>query len=596
VTSGRLRSLLTVSFVRRAVLFGVGLAMLALLIYIGRWLTFWYDEWSFILDRPDPTIAAILAPHVDHLSTIPVLLYEGLLRGFGLASYWPYLAVLWACHVASVVLLYRITVRSTGPWIASLSALSLLTLGCAFEDLLQAFQLTFLLSTAFGLLAIERLYRRPSVRVGDNLMAGLALAAAVASSSVGVIFLGLVLTWGILDRNRNRILATLPVLVVYAIWYLTWGRLGTGPIPATSSDPFLPLWSFGYGLGAAVSGVIGLPPYIYAPVGVIIGLLAAVRLGLAGYRLSAFGAAAMLGLFAQYALQAVFRSGLGVESAARSAYLYPAAIFLWLAITDALSSRRPSAVSWNVRMVVALVLVMAIAGNLAQLVGAGRAMLGLRENMVAELRLLDSVRAVPGLALDTSPDEELIPQVTPRRYFAAVDRFGRPRLAIEGGTDEASALADPARLNAAAVRMLAGGFTRGGTRASEPPDVVIVRGGQAQADGQGCIIASGSGRFVVNWSVGPGDGFSIASGQIEPTAIRLGVRPSGLVTAPPSIAAGVAAGGVIIPPPLPDGAPWYAEIESVAPLTICRASTQVADDDVPVHPLLRLAMRQSYPE
>ena len=584
MTTNRLHSTLTESTVRRAILLASGLAMLALLLYIGRWLTFWYDEWSFILDRPDPTVEALLAPHVDHLSLIPVLLYQGLLRGFGLASYWPYLALLWLGHFMSVVLLYRITARSAGPWIGTMAALSLLTLGCAFEDLLQAFQLSFLLSTAFGLLAIERLYRRPSIRSRDVVVAGLALAVAVASSSVGVILLGVVLAWGVLDRNRDRVAAALPVLVVYAVWYVTWGRLGSGPVPTASSDPLLPLWSFGYGLGAAVSGIVGLPPERFAPLGLIVGVLAAVALFFVGSRPSTFGVAALLGLFAMYALQATFRAGLGIEHAARSGYLYPAAIFLWLALADGLPLRRSSAVGRNVRVLVTVVLVIAIAGNLAQLVGAGRAMRGLRTDMLAELRFLDSVRAVPGLALDASPDEELMPQVTPRRYLPAIDRFGRPRLAIESDGEDITMLADPARLNAAALRMLAGGFGRGGTTSSLPPEGLAVQGGEPQPAGAGCIAASGPGPFVVSWRVGPGDGFSIVSGQGAPPTLKLGVRPSDLAAVPPSLSSGVADGGVMVPPVLPNQAPWYAEVESDGPLKICRASTHASQE----HPCCRI--------
>jgi len=564
------------SILRGVVLLGVGFAMLALFVYIGRWLTFWYDEWSFILDRADPTVDTLLAPHVDHLSLIPVLIYQGLLRVSGLASYWPFLAVLWTCHFASVALLYRITARSAGPWIAVVAAISLLTLGCAFEDLLQAFQLSFLLSTSFGLLAIERLYRRSIVRRGDIVVAGVALAVAVASSSVGVIFMGVVLAWGVLDRNRDRLAASLPVLIVYGCWYLAWGRHGAGPIPGTSSDPLLPIWSFWLGLGAAVSGVIGLPPYIYAPLGLVIVLAAVARLGLAGYRLSAFGVAAVLGLVAEYALQAIFRSGLGIDASARSAYLYPAAILLWLGGADALSTRGPISLGRMVRVVVVVALALAVVGNLTQMIGSGRAMRGLRATMVAELEFLESVRGVPGLALDESPDVDLLPQVTPRRYLAAVDRFGPPGLAIARGPDGSMVDVNAARFNAAALQMLRGAFSRGANPAAAPPEGLTVDGGEGRDDGNGCITAAASGPLVVRWNVGPGDGFWVDKGLDAQATIRMGVEPRELAAAPPSVADRVIDGLVIIPPTLTDGTSWYAEIDAPGPLTVCRASTSKA--------------------
>ena len=87
---------------------------------------------------------ALLAPHVDHLTTVPVLVYELLMRAFGLGSYWPWLGVLWLCHFGCAALLYRITSNAANPWLGALAAVSLLTLGPAFEDLLHAFQVGFL--------------------------------------------------------------------------------------------------------------------------------------------------------------------------------------------------------------------------------------------------------------------------------------------------------------------------------------------------------------------------------------------------------------------------------------------------------------------
>src|SRR5665647_2300387 len=78
------------------------LTMLILLVLVGRWLTFWYDEWDFIFVGPTLAAGSLLTPHVDHLSILPILVYQLLLRLFGLDSYWPFLAVTWLLHLLSV--------------------------------------------------------------------------------------------------------------------------------------------------------------------------------------------------------------------------------------------------------------------------------------------------------------------------------------------------------------------------------------------------------------------------------------------------------------------------------------------------------------
>lgn len=554
---------------RLAALVAASGAMLVLLVVLGRWLTFWYDEWNFILDRPDPSLETLLRPHVDHLSAIPVLIYQVVLRVAGMTSYWPYLAALWACHLATVVLLYRIVSRSAGPWVGTAAALSLLTLGSAFEDLLQAFQLSFLVSTAMGLLAIDRLQVAPRRRLGP-VAGAICLVLAVLSSSVGVVVLGLVLAWGLLDRRREVVLACIPAAALYGAWYLTWGRSGQGPIDGGSGDTLGLLWTFLYGNGAAFAGVLGLAPQLYSWMGLVLGLIITARLLVAGARPGPLGAAAILALLAQYGLQAVYRSGLGIEHAARSGYLYPAAIFIWIAVGDAIRRGSPATMAAGTRLLLIGVSVLAVAGNLTQLVGAGGAMRGLRSTELAELRLIESLRDAPGLATDRSPDEVLIPQVTPGRYLAAMDRFGAPRLAIEGNGPSRAIddLVDPERLNMAAVGMLAPAMAPGGRHSTQPPDHLAADGGELRTTASGCIVADGSGPIELRWQVRGNEGFSI---QPVPDHLRLGIRPINLAAAPDAVVAQLGR-GLILLPPLPNGDPWYVEADTGASVEVCRGT------------------------
>ena len=190
-----------------------------------------------------------------------------------------------------------------------------------------------------------------------------------------------------------------------------------------------------------------------------------------------------------YALQALFRSALGVESAARSAYLYPAAIFLWIAVADLIGRRRIGRLRPFTVGVVALAVTLVIANNVTQLVGSGRAMWGLRANELAVLRLISANRTVAGMTLDVTPDVELMPQVTAGRYLMAVARFGEPRVAGELDPPEVAALIEPAILNRAALRLFGPGFARTGLPAQEGPDDLVTHPSAEVVEGsQGCVV------------------------------------------------------------------------------------------------------------
>jgi hypothetical protein len=550
------------------VLLGAVVAMLLLLVDLGRWLTFWYDEWNFVLDRADPSIETLLAPHVDHLSIVPVLLYEALLRIAGLGSYWPWLVALWACHLLSVALLYRITSRFAGTWLAVLAALSLLTLGPAFEDLLQAFQVSFLLSTAFGLLAVERLTASHAVRWADVVIAAPALVIAAASSSVGILFLGLLLLWSVLDGRRLGVVAGLPALAGYALWYVLWRHATSGPIGGLSTDPTALLQTFFFGLGAAICAVVGLAPYLYAPLGWLVWAGVATRLAVERLSPSALGVASLAALVAMYALQAVFRSGLGIEHAARSAYLYPAAIFLWIAAADIFRVGRRPRIRRSTVVAIALGAVVVAALNLTQLVGSGRAMRGLRVNELAILRLISTNGDASALVRDVSPDPELMPQVTADRYLAAVRRFGEPQLAVEPAGDAFEQLIQPGRLNRAAVALFGPAFDAETSPSPIPLDGLRVAAGTSRPGPSGCIVVEASGAPVVAFRLEAGDGFTISP---VPSSIRVGIRPTDLADAG---ALGSVRGGVMVaaPPPLAGGQPWFVEAVVAPDARICRVT------------------------
>src|SRR2546421_3081899 len=99
-----------------AVALGVLLCIGAiLLLYAGRHLTFFFDEWDFILGRRGGSVGTYLDPHNGHLALFPVVVYKVLFKLVGLRHYFPYQLVLVALHVACCGLLYLLARPRLGP-------------------------------------------------------------------------------------------------------------------------------------------------------------------------------------------------------------------------------------------------------------------------------------------------------------------------------------------------------------------------------------------------------------------------------------------------------------------------------------------------
>ncbi|HXW80151.1 MAG TPA: hypothetical protein VEJ84_11675, partial [Acidimicrobiales bacterium] len=125
--------------------------------YLDRNLWFFGDEWDFLTRRGlHGAYFSIWAPHNEHWSVLPILLWRALYSLEHLSSYWPYLVPLLLAHVAVVHLLWRRCLREgADPWVATALATVFAFLGAGAEDLVWAFQIGFLSSLLFGFLAME---------------------------------------------------------------------------------------------------------------------------------------------------------------------------------------------------------------------------------------------------------------------------------------------------------------------------------------------------------------------------------------------------------------------------------------------------------
>ncbi len=224
------------------------LAAFATWAYLDRDLWFFGDEWDFLTRRGlHGAHFSLWAPHNEHWSVLPILLWRAIYSLEHLSSYWPYLVPLLLAHVAVVHLVWRRCMREgADPWVATALGLLLGFLGAGAEDLVWAFQIGFLSSLLFGLLAMEvaegapaqgeapyllaplwprRLTSaRPLVR--DAAAAGLALAALMCST-VGVASC-VALAVLLLGRSgwRRAFRALVVPLCAYGIWFAFAGRTG----------------------------------------------------------------------------------------------------------------------------------------------------------------------------------------------------------------------------------------------------------------------------------------------------------------------------------------------------------------------------------
>lgn len=490
-----------------AVLILASIAMAILLLAVGRWLTFFADEWPFLVTRQNGEFDLFFRPYVDAWVLVPTLVYYVLLHTFGMTSYYPYLIVDWTMHFVCVVLLARVVSRRSGVLLGLMSGLSLLFLGTAFEDLLQPFQMQYLFSAAAGLAAIN-LLDRPNPSLRRVIVAAVALIVGVTSSGFGPIMAALVAIYAILAHQRAWLYAALPALGTYGIWYVASQSQLSRIAGMASNLPQVPA-EVAFGIGASISAVLGLPPerFAWLGLGFGIGLLA-----LAAWRRvkpTPLAVAAIGALVIQNLLQAVFRGAMGFEHGARSGYLYPEAIFLWLALAGWLGPRlEPARWAGGRRLIlpalVGVLIVPMALGNMFQFVGAARASRGLRALELREIALMTRLRDSPSLTLDAAPDPFYLSGITARRWFELVDRFGDPQVAADRPGDDLPG-PDAAALNAVASRLLFGAITvtPDGKSATTRPSLVVASGATDAGDTEGCTrLATVEGEADATWSPG----------------------------------------------------------------------------------------------
>lgn len=398
----------------------------AILLYLGRSLTFWQDEWRSITFTG--TAIDFLRPVNGHWSTFPLLLYRATFGVFQLHSYLPYLVELIVLHLLAVTGAYILMRRRVGPRVATALAIPLLLLGAGSENLFWAIQFGFVGSVMFGvwgMVFIERTGR------WSPMIASVLLLASLMSSGMGLFFLIAAFGRTILDPSlRMRTLAVVPPTAAYLLWYLL---LGHEPLrqSAIFADPLAVVQFVARGIGhstGAITGLGYLPDRDLLAVALFSALLIATVWAVIAGRPLALAAGCLFATLAMYTLVGFVRAHhLESNFALKSRYVYVAAFLLILAVADWLPELRARMTS-QARRRVAVTRLLAIA-LVASIVVNIKALAVTRDQFQNRA---DFTRAYIALALAHGDEPWVDPNSVPfamppmRLLLTTLERYGSP--------------------------------------------------------------------------------------------------------------------------------------------------------------------------
>lgn len=387
-----------------------GVLMGALLLWLGRGRTFFYDEWDWLQERSTGGLHTLLERHNEHVSVVPVALYRLLFETVGFAHTWPYRLLVVLAHLGCAAALFALVRRRAGAAWAGVAALLLLGLGQAWDDLLWGFQVGFLGSVLGGLVAWWALDREDG---RGDVIACIALLVASLSSSLGVpIALG-VLAELALRRRWTALWVPGVGLVAYAAWYLGYGEssiTGDGLLHA-------PQWALDAAAAAAGSlfgrGLDWGRPLLVAGGVALVWVI--VRRGVSP-RLAGLLVAGV----AFWVLTGAARSvGAAAQPADTSRYLYLGAVLVLLVAAEGLRGRVLPRRAWGVA---AVVVVIAVAQGMTKLSDGAASLRANSATVKAQLAAAEIVR--PLLRVDFQPAPELAPQIRAGRLVNAIRASG----------------------------------------------------------------------------------------------------------------------------------------------------------------------------
>jgi hypothetical protein len=402
----------------RLIVFAAALVVCAVLLWLSRTYTFYFDEWTFITTAPDSTIAWFFRPHNEHPAILFRVVYATLLNTAGLRTYAPYMAVLLLFHLANVALIYELVRRRAGELIGLAAAALLLVLGAGWEDMLWAFQMAWLASVALGLgMLIALLSRRVAV-------AAVLLTGSLAFSGIGVVFAIAASIYLALTPSRRQLLWLVPVAVLVAIWYVFAGYTGNHPNPPpTLGNLFLLPAYVSWGVAAAAGGVIGIGGW--PAVGVLVAAVGVLAWSWWRDRHDAFAISVAVALVGFYAVTGMTRAQLGLMQSGSSRYVYIGSA-LWIILLADAARVVPWRGTWRPAVIACIFL--ACFNSAVLLFSFAAAKTVLMQRQVADYYALAAMRNDSCLDPSGAVDPLVMPvETAPAVYYMAIDRYGDPR-------------------------------------------------------------------------------------------------------------------------------------------------------------------------
>lgn len=460
----------------------------------ARYLWFFGDDWDFLLGRDlgAHPIGDLMRPHNEHWSAVPVLIYRAAYAVFGLHHFLAFALLPIVAHAATCLLLFGLlTWSGVRSWLALGVTAVMVFLGAGAENLLWSFQVGMISSAAFGLAALW--FARSDVGRRHAAAAYACSVLSLAASGMGLLMLVWLGCFTLLrDGPRRTLVLTLPPLVVYAAWYLVWGRGSDTGIPEARVADIAPLaWK---GLTATWGSMTGFAAA--GPVIVLALLAAAIALRPSAEH-RALALSGMAAAVVTFLVLAQSRGGLGPEATSSSRYLYFGALMTLPALAHALQWCCEVLARW--RMAVPALVGLALAALITHGALGVVAFREDRDTLTPDLR----GRTIAAATLTQSGERILDPVLDPD--FNPQLQIDALAAAAEAGQVPNSPVPPRAELNARAqlqVGVAAGGFDL-------PQGRVQVSGTSADKSG-GCLIGPGAEGGSVTMATGTGGQFDLA--------------------------------------------------------------------------------------
>jgi len=523
-----------------------------LLLYMGRGLTFFYDEWEFIARDYGGGIHVLLTAHGGNISIFPVASYKILFHLVGLHHYAVYRLVVVVLHLLSAGLVFVLAARRIPRVPALLATALVLFLGAAWEDLLWAFQVGYMLSIAGGLatwVLLERDDRRGDVA------AMLCLTVAAGSSSLGIaLMVGVAVELAWRRQWRRGFLVAVPA-ALYVLWYLTHGESQVTRESLINTPGYVADL-----MAAAVGGLVGRGLDWGRPLA-LVGLLVLVRRLARPLPVSARLAGLLATGLALWTVTALARSTISPPESSR--YIYLGAVVIVLVGVELLRgvALGPRAVG----LAAALTAYAALTGLTLMHAGAT----GLRKTsqiVTAELGALElaAAHAPPGY----QPDPVKAPPVMAGSYLHTVRAIGSSpadtpaEIAAADSTSRAAADGVLVALEAPTATPLA---TATPSPGAPTPSVIAASGANVTGHGP-CLEIAPSPASTVQVAV-PAGGVAIFNHGRAPAALAL--RRFGDPYIP--LAAPVAPGHASALHPAADASPvpWRLQLSGAGGVSVC---------------------------